>query len=143
MTFGFSFAYLLLSVISWEKVDLMESRASSSHYYLGSQRLHARESETHDVHNDLDDSSIRGPDYVFQAQDEDQHRGMVYLTRSLNFCRLSFLTSFHYILESYFLFPSLSSSMLYFLFNFDAVKTFLDRLVCNDSLELLAFQGIS
>jgi hypothetical protein len=92
ITFGFSFAYLLLSVISWEKVDLIDSRPS----YSSSQRLHARESETHDIshnhlHNDLD-LSIRGPDYVFQPHDEDEHRGKflddisLFLSRrSLNF----------------------------------------------------------
>lgn len=81
ITFGFSFAYLLLSVVSWERVDLIDNRPSSN--YLSSQRLHARESDTHDthddthVHNDLE-GFVTGPQDVFHPNDDNDHRGKIF-----------------------------------------------------------------
>jgi len=71
ITFGFSFAYLLLSVISWEKVDILDGTYVYS--AASSQRLHIRESDPHG-HNDID-AFNKSPEYTFQANDEEEHRG--------------------------------------------------------------------
>ncbi|RWS24541.1 hypothetical protein B4U80_07292 [Leptotrombidium deliense] len=66
MTFGFSFAYLLLSVVSWEKVDFL-----GQSLYLTTQRYH---SDLHD-HHDVDLNP--GPEFeVSQHSDNEPfHKG--------------------------------------------------------------------
>ncbi|RWS05970.1 glycoprotein-N-acetylgalactosamine 3-beta-galactosyltransferase 1-like protein [Dinothrombium tinctorium] len=67
MTFGFSFAYLLLSVVTWEKIDFL-----GNSYYLTTQRYH---SDMHD-HRDFDWSQ-QAPDNLVSQHNDDEpfHRG--------------------------------------------------------------------
>lgn len=53
------------------KVDILDGTYVYS--AASSQRLHARESDPHG-HNDID-AFIKSPEYTFQANDEEEHRG--------------------------------------------------------------------
>lgn len=78
ITFGFSFAYILLSVISWEKVDPLERSYLSS--LKLKRRIHARESGlvtapeylNHHGHGNI--GIDEAPSDTFKAFDYDDHR---------------------------------------------------------------------
>ncbi len=71
-TFGFSFAYLLLNVIDWEK-----TRSYSSTLFV-SQPVHWDHNDPHDNHN-LD--SVKGPEdrVSFHSDDEQFHKGLHFM----------------------------------------------------------------
>lgn len=81
ITFGFSFAYILLSVISWERVDPL---GSSYNLKLKQNRIHPRESGPLSINEYLDhmshdhghkDNGISGiPSAPFKANDSDEHK---------------------------------------------------------------------
>ncbi|XP_076326717.1 glycoprotein-N-acetylgalactosamine 3-beta-galactosyltransferase 1-like [Tachypleus tridentatus] len=75
--FGFSFAYVLLSVVSWEKADLLNNIAASAltGQYVGH----------HDPHSHEDIEDLSGPDVPlsFHSTDEDFHKGEGVLAESL------------------------------------------------------------
>lgn len=72
MTFGFSFAYLLLTVVSWEKVDFL-----SNTLFIPQQNLLAHEHYEHDPHdhNDLILVSAPSKPVSFHSPDETYHKG--------------------------------------------------------------------
>ena len=71
MTFGFSFAYLLLTVINWEKVGLNGSQV----FIPSSDELESHNDDPHDHHR-LD--SVSGPEQQvsIHSHDEDIHKGL-------------------------------------------------------------------
>lgn len=83
ITFGFSFAYLLLSVVSWERVDFL----GTSFF------LQRRPHDPHD-HHDLD--SISGPSspLSFHSIDEEFHKSKIYSFSLLNI--VSIITRINY-----------------------------------------------
>lgn len=66
MTFGFSFAYLLLHVVAWEKVD-----------FLGTSFFLQRKLKSHDPHDHHDLDWAVGPTlpFSFHSPDEEFHKG--------------------------------------------------------------------
>lgn len=74
ITFGFSFAYVLLSVVAWEKTDMFGNSLLkfSASFSQGAQ---------HDPHSHEDLENARGPDspVSFHKSDEEFHRGMLFL----------------------------------------------------------------
>ena len=72
--FGFSFAYILLSVVAWEKVDLLGSNYA---YTTGSQHGHIHndwESDAHD-HSALESAAGPSMPVSFHSHDESHHKG--------------------------------------------------------------------
>ena len=78
MTFGFSFAYLLLTVINWEKVGLNGSQI----FIPSSEELSSHNDDPHD-HHSLD--SAVGPEDQVSIHDNDEefHKGLLFTTFTL------------------------------------------------------------
>lgn len=70
MTFGFSFAYLLLSVVNWEKVGF-----SGSTFFIPASD-HSHDDDHHDPHHHKSMDSVKGPDspVSFHSHDESFHK---------------------------------------------------------------------
>lgn len=70
ITFGFSFAYVLLSVVAWEKTDMF----GNSLLRFVPPTMHGAHHDPHS-HDDLEDAA--GPDSPvgFHGADEEFHRG--------------------------------------------------------------------
>lgn len=71
ITFGFSFAYVLLSVVAWEKTDVF-GNSLLSFIPPNSRGVH------HDPHSHEDLEDAAGPEspVSFHKSDEEFHRGM-------------------------------------------------------------------
>ncbi|GIY17128.1 hypothetical protein CEXT_428661 [Caerostris extrusa] len=70
ITFGFSFAYVLLSVVAWEKTDMF----SSALWSVSPLENHARHNDPHS-HEDLKDAAGPQSPVSFHKHDEEFHKG--------------------------------------------------------------------
>ena len=71
--FGFSFAYILLSVVAWEKVDLL----GSNYAYTTGSHGHTHSDWESDAHEHSALESAVGPNIPvsFHSHDESHHKG--------------------------------------------------------------------
>ena len=87
MTFGFSFAYLLLTVINWEKVGL-----NGSQIFIPSSEEWSHNDDPHD-HHGLDNAVGPEGQVSYHNKDEEFHKGLSFYDLFLSFCHFYDLSS--------------------------------------------------
>ncbi len=76
MIFGFSFAYLLLNVLNWEKI-----RLNGATYFMRKSVHWDHNDDHHDPHDHHNLDSFKGPEdrVSFHSQDEQFHKGLHFI----------------------------------------------------------------
>jgi hypothetical protein len=102
MTFGFSFAYLLLNVVNWEKMGFNGST------FFVPQPLHwDHNDDLHDPHDHHNLDSIKGPEdpVSFHSHDEQFHKGLhFYILFFINYYYF-YCTILSILFDNYFFLP--------------------------------------